>query len=95
MEKVHAVKGYGFDSNLEIQEVDLPFVFRDAEAASIYAVKLKKVADKLSGYYRNMIRRDHEGVFELSNEEYEIFQRRAEYWGIRKNRVWVEELEVR
>lgn len=89
------VQGYGFARDYEIVEFDMPFLFSDEADAVEYAAKLKRVADRLASFYRNKVYADHHGGIELTNEEYELFDKRAEYWKIRSNRVWVKEYEVR
>lgn len=94
-ETVFRVTGYGFDSDYEVVEFELPFVFTSLDAANKYADRFKRVADKLSGFYSDRLSKDHAGELELSMEEYDIYDDRAEYWHIRKNRLSVVEVQVR
>lgn len=89
------VQGYGFARNYEIVDFDMPFLFSDKADAVEYADRLKRIADKLASFYRNRVYADHHGGIELTNEEYELFEERAEYWAVRSRRVWVKEFEVR
>ena len=95
LSSAYAVVGYGFDRDFDVVEFKMPFVFSDEVDAQEYAHKLKKTADRLASFYRNAVYRDHHGGRELDDVAYNLFKDRGEYWKIRSNRVWVEELEVR
>lgn len=89
------ITGYGFDSDYDVVEFELPFVFTSLAAANEYADRFKRVADKLSGFYSDRLSKDHAGELELSMEAYDIYDDRAEYWHTRKNRLVIIEVEVR
>lgn len=95
LSSVFAVQGYGFDKDYEIVDFDMPFLFSYEADAVDYVNKLKRIADKLASFYSSKLYEDHWGGVELTNEEYELFEKRAEYWAIRSSRVWVKEFEVR
>lgn len=95
MNEMYAVQGYGFDRDYEIVEFDMPFLFRRGADAVDYVNKLKRVAERLASFYRSKLYDDDWGGVELTNEEYSLFEERAEYWNIRSNRVWVKVFEVR
>lgn len=89
------VQGYGFARDYKIVEFDLPFLFSDEADAVEYAGKLKRIADKLASFYSRKLYDDNWGGVELTDEEYKLFEERAEYWAIRSGRVWLKGFEVR
>lgn len=85
---VYRISGYGFDLNMGLVGVDLPFVFRSRGAANRYVAKLRKVGSSLFRFYRHR-------WFNTSGEEKEMWRARADRWAPYANRLWVDKVEVR
>lgn len=62
---------------------------------SCSVTKQTRIVGKLDSFYSSKLYDDNWGGVELTNEEYKLFEKRAEYWAIRSRWVWVKEYEVR
>lgn len=85
---LYRIAGYGFNLQLSLVEVNLPFVFENRAVANKYLEKLRRVGYKLFRFYRQK-------SFEDTGEKAARWREKADKVAAYGNRLWVEQVEVR